>query len=214
MLEEECPAQQRPLEGTRQEAATPGEVVSGLPVVSFTTVPDCEAWFAEHAPDQRGIWLKIGRAGAATTVTYAEALDVALCHGWIDGQKRGYDDSHWLQRFTPRGPRSKWSQVNRGKAETLITAGRMQPAGQAQVDAAKADGRWAAAYAGQRTATVPEDLAAALAADPEAKAFFETLSGANRYAILYRVDDAKKPETRAARIEKFVAMCHDHETIH
>lgn len=202
-----------PAASTPEEPLAPEEL-AGLPVVSFTTVPDCEAWFAEHAADQRGIWLKIGRAGAPTTVTYAEALDVALCHGWIDGQKRGYDDSHWLQRFTPRGPRSKWSQVNRDKAEALTTAGRMQPAGQAQVDAAKADGRWAAAYAGQRTATVPDDLAAALDADPEAKAFFETLSGANRYAILYRVDDAKKPETRAARIEKFVAMCHDHETIH
>ena len=214
MLEEEGLAQGRPVEGARQEATPAGEVVAGLPVVSFATVPDCEAWFAEHGEDQRGIWLKIGRTGAATTVTYAEALEVALCHGWIDGQKRGYDDTHWLQRFTPRGPRSKWSQVNRGKAEALITAGRMQPAGRAQVDAAKADGRWAAAYAGQRTATVPDDLAAALAKDPEAKAFFETLTGANRYAILYRVDDAKKPETRAARIEKFVAMCHNHETIH
>ena len=214
MLEEEGLAQGRPVEGARQEATPAGEVVAGLPVVSFATVPDCEAWFAEHGEDQRGIWLKIGRTGAATTVTYAEALEVALCHGWIDGQKRGYDDTHWLQRFTPRGPRSKWSQVNRDKAEALITAGRMQAAGRAQVDAAKADGRWAAAYAGQRTATVPDDLAAALAKDPEAKAFFETLTGANRYAILYRVDDAKKPETRAARIEKFVAMCHNHETIH
>ncbi|HEV7196450.1 MAG TPA: YdeI/OmpD-associated family protein, partial [Pedococcus sp.] len=120
----------------------------------------------------------------------------------------------WLQRFTPRGPRSRWSQTNRGKAEALIKAGRMRQAGQAQVDAAKADGRWAAAYAGQKRATVPDDLAAALAADPEAKAFFETLNGANRYAILYRVQDAKKPQTRAARIAKFVEMCHKHETVH
>jgi uncharacterized protein YdeI (YjbR/CyaY-like superfamily) len=190
------------------------EELAGLPVLSFATVPECEAWFAQHHADQRGIWLKIGRVGVRQTVTYAEALDVALCHGWIDGQKRGYDESHWLQRFTPRGPRSKWSQVNRDKAEALIRAGRMHPAGQAQVEAAKADGRWAAAYAGQRTATVPDDLAAALAADPQAKAFFETLSGANRYAILYRVDEAKRPQTRAARIAKFVGMCHDHQTIH
>lgn len=119
-----------------------------------------------------------------------------------------------MQRFTPRGPRSKWSQINRDKAEALIKAGRMRPAGQAQVDAAKADGRWSAAYAGQKSASVPDDLAEALAADPQAKAFFETLSGANRYAILYRVHDAKRPETRVARIAKFVEMCHNHETVH
>jgi uncharacterized protein YdeI (YjbR/CyaY-like superfamily) len=196
-----------PEEETLQELA-------GQPVVSFATLPDCEAWFAEHHADHRGFWLKIGKVGAAETVTYAEALEVALVHGWIDGQKRRYSETFWLQRFTPRGPRSKWSQINRDKAEALIQAGRMRPAGQAQVDAAKADGRWAAAYAGQRSATVPGDLAAALAADPQARAFFETLTGANRYAILYRVNDAKKPETRAARIAKFVQMCHDHETVH
>ena len=190
------------------------EELAGQPVMSFATVPDCEAWFGEHCADHRGFWLKIGKAGGGRTVTYADALDVALCHGWIDGQKRSYDDSHWLQRFTPRGARSKWSQINRDKAEALIKDGRMHPAGQAQVDAAKADGRWAAAYAGQRSATVPDDLAAALAADPRAKAFFETLTGANRYAILYRVHDAKKTQTRAARIAKFVAMCHNHETLH
>jgi uncharacterized protein YdeI (YjbR/CyaY-like superfamily) len=190
------------------------EEVAGQAVISFATVADCEAWFTEHHADHRGLWLKIAKAGAAETVSYAEALDVALCHGWIDGQKRGYDETHWLQRFTPRRPRSRWSQVNRDKAEALTTAGRMRPAGQAQVDAAKADGRWAAAYAGQRSATVPDDLAAALAADPQAQAFFETLSGANRYAILYRVQDAKRPATRAARIATFVEMCHHHETVH
>ncbi|BBH18591.1 hypothetical protein Back2_28780 [Nocardioides baekrokdamisoli] len=190
------------------------EEFAGQPVISFLTVPDCEAWFVEHHADVRGFWLKIGKAGAAATVTYAEALDIALCHGWIDGQKRGYDEAYWLQRFTPRGPRSKWSQVNRDKVEALISAGRMRPSGQAQIDAAKADGRWAAAYAGQKTATVPDDLAAAFAADPQAEAFFETLTGANRYAILYRVQDAKKAETRAARIAKFVEMCHNGETIH
>ncbi len=190
------------------------EELAGQPVISFAAVPDCEVWFAEHHADHRGFWLKIGKVGAARTVNYAEALDVALCYGWIDGQKRAYDETYWLQRFTPRGPRSKWSQINRDKAEALITTGRMRPAGQAQVDAAKADGRWAAAYAGQKSATVPDDLAAALEADPQAKAFFETLSGANRFAILYRVHDAKKPETRAARIAKFVEMCHHHETVH
>jgi uncharacterized protein YdeI (YjbR/CyaY-like superfamily) len=195
------------------DEATPQEL-AGQPVLSFATLPDCEAWFAEHHADHRGFWLKIGKVGAAQTVNYAEALEVALIYGWIDGQKRGYSETFWLQRFTPRGPRSKWSQINRYKAEALIKAGRMRPAGQAQVDAAKSDGRWAAAYAGQKSATVPGDLAAALAADPKAKAFFETLTGANRYAILYRVHDAKKPETRAARIATFVQMCHNHETVH
>ena len=112
------------------------EELAGQPVISFATVPDCEAWFAEHYADHRGFWLKIGKMGAAETVNYDEALDVALCHGWIDGQKRGYDETYWLQRFTPRGPRSKWSQINRDKAEALIKAGHMCPAGQAQVDEA------------------------------------------------------------------------------
>ena len=196
---------------SEEEAA---EELAGQPVISFALVPDCEAWFAEHGADHRGFWLKIGKVGAAETVNYAEALEVALCHGWIDGQKRGYDETSWLQRFNPRGPRSKWSQINRDKAEALIKSGRMRPAGQAQVDAAQADGRWAAAYAGQKSATVPGDFAAALAADPQAEAFFETLKGANRYAILYRLQDAKKPATRAARIAKFVEMCHRHETVH
>lgn len=195
-------------------AGETSEQLAGQPVISFASVPECEAWFVEHSADLRGFWLKIGRSGRAHTVTYAEALDVALGHGWIDGQKRGYDESYWLQRFTPRGPRSTWSQINRDKAEALIEAGRMHPAGQAQVDAAKADGRWAAAYAGQKSATVPDDLAAALAADPRAEAFFEGLSSANRYAILYRVQAAKRADTRAARIAKFVQMCHHHETVH
>lgn len=189
------------------------EELAGQPVISFATVPDCERWFADHHGDHGGFWLKI-RKGAAETVGYVDSLDIALCHGWIDGQKRGYDETWWLQRFTPRGPRSRWSQINRDKAEALTEAGLMLPAGQAQVDAAKADGRWAAAYPGQKSAVVPDDLAAALAADPPARAFFETLSGANRYAILYRVHDAKRPGTRAARIARFVQMCHDHETVH
>jgi uncharacterized protein YdeI (YjbR/CyaY-like superfamily) len=139
---------------------------------------------------------------------------VALRFGWIDGQKWGLDDAYWLQRFTRRGPRSKWSKINRDKADALIAAGEMRPSGQVAVDAAKADGRWAAAYAGAATATVPDDLAAALAADPAADEFFRTLSSTNRYSILYRIQDAKKPETRAARIEKFVGMCHRGETIY
>ena len=185
------------------------------PVLFFATSADLEAWLDENGEESDGIWLKFAKKGSGIqSVVYAQALDVALCHGWIDGQKRGYDETHWLQRFTPRGPRSKWSQNNRDKAEALVRAGRMCPAGQAQVDAARADGRWAAAYAGQRSASVPDDLAAALAADPQAKTFFETLSGANRYAILYRVHEAQRPQTRAARIAKFVEMCHKHETVH
>jgi uncharacterized protein YdeI (YjbR/CyaY-like superfamily) len=196
------------------DGAMTDDDVAGQPVISFATVPECEAWFASNHRDHRGFWLKIGKADGPTTVTHAQALEIALCHGWIDGQKRGFDDSFWLQRFTPRGPRSKWSQINRDKADALIAAGTMRPAGLREVERARADGRWDAAYAGQKSATVPEDLAAALDADPEAAAFFATLSGANRYAILYRVQDAKRPDTRARRIEKFVAMCHNHETVH
>ena len=145
---------------------------------------------------------------------YAQALDVALCYGWIDGQKDKFDDSCWLQRFTPRTLRSKWSKVNREKASALIEQGRMRAPGMAEVERAKADGRWDAAYAGSKTATVPEDLAVALAASPAAAEFFATLDSQNRYSILYRVQDAKKPETRARRIQKFVEMLAQHQKIH
>jgi uncharacterized protein YdeI (YjbR/CyaY-like superfamily) len=147
-------------------------------------------------------------------VSRAEAIDGALCHGWIDGQLNPFDDDWWLIRFTPRKPRSKWSEKNRARAVELMAAGRVAPAGQAEIDAAKADGRWDAAYASASKAELPDDLAVALDAEPAARAFFDTLSGANRYAILYRVHDAKKPETRAARIAKFVGMCARGETVH
>jgi len=189
--------------------------VAGQPVIAFASVAECEEWFERNHGEHAGFWLKIGKTGGpARTVTYAEALQVALCFGWIDGQKRSLDDAHWLQRFTPRGSRSRWSKINRDKAESLIASGAMRPAGLREVERARADGRWAAAYSSPKVAEVPDDLAAALAADPEAEAFFGTLSGANRYAILYRVQDAKRPDTRATRIAKFVAMCHDHETVH
>jgi uncharacterized protein YdeI (YjbR/CyaY-like superfamily) len=139
---------------------------------------------------------------------------VALCYGWIDGQKTGLDDDYWLQRFTPRRPGSRWSKINTGKAAELIEAGRMQPAGLREVERARADGRWDAAYSGQRAMGVPPDLERALAGNDAARAFFATLSGANRYAILYRIADAKRPQTRARRIEKYVAMLAAHETIH
>jgi len=186
-----------------------------LPTVSFSSPQAWRAWLAcEHA-SSGGVWLKLAKAGSGiASVSYAEALEVALCYGWIDGQKRGLDDDHWLQRFTPRKPRSRWSRINRDKATALIERGEMQPAGLREVEAAQADGRWDAAYEGQRTATVPEDLQHALDANPGAAAFFATLDSANRYAILYRVQDAKKPETRIRRIEQYVAMLAAGEKLH
>jgi len=148
------------------------------------------------------------------SVTYAEALELALCFGWIDSQKRGLDEEHFLQRFTPRRPRGRWSKINRGKCEALLDAGAVRPAGLAEIEAAKADGRWEAAYEGARTAKVPEDLQRELDASPKAAAFFAELDGANRYAILYRLDDAKKPATRERRLRKFVAMLERGEKIH
>jgi uncharacterized protein YdeI (YjbR/CyaY-like superfamily) len=186
-----------------------------LPLLSFEHAEAWSAWLAEHHAGAPGAWLRIAKAGSgATSVSYSEALDVALCYGWIDGQKGALDSTHWRQRFTPRGPRSRWSQVNRQRAEALIADGRMRPAGLAQVQAAQADGRWEAAYPGSRTATVPDDLRAALDAQPAAAAFFATLNSQNRFAVLYRVHDAKRPATRAARIEKFVAMLARGETIY
>ncbi len=170
---------------------------------------------ANAAGDTVGLWLQLAKASSGvSTVTSAEALEVALCHGWIDGQRRALDQRHFLTRFTPRRARSRWSKRNRDAAEALIAAGRMAPAGLREVERARADGRWDAAYDGQRSAAVPDDLAAALAAEPQALAFFEGLDGANRYAILYRVHDAKRPETRTRRIEQFVVMCREGRTVH
>ncbi|MFD5454265.1 YdeI/OmpD-associated family protein [Streptomyces olivaceus] len=177
------------------------------PVLSFVTQEEWERWLEEHHEDTPGVWFRIPRNGSGEEgVDYAHALESALCYGWIDGQKKKHDEQHWLQRFTPRRSGSKWSKVNRDKATELIGAGRMRPAGQREVDRAKQDGRWEAAYASQSRATVPDDLQAALDAAPAARDFFATLNSRNRYAILHRVEDAKKAETRAARIEKFVAM--------
>jgi len=191
-------------------------VPDDLPVLEFADRDALAAWFAREHEDSAGFWLKIAKkgGGAAATVTYAEAIDVALCFGWIDGQKRGLDDDHWLQRFTPRRPRSPWSKINREKAEALIAAGAMAPAGLAEVQRAQADGRWERAYAGQRTATVAPDLQAALDAEPRAAAFFAQLDAANRYAIIWRVEEAKRPETRARRIEKYIRMLAAGEKLH
>jgi uncharacterized protein YdeI (YjbR/CyaY-like superfamily) len=186
-----------------------------LPVISFDSGAVWESWLqAEHASSP-GVWLKIAKKGArARTVSYPEALAVALCFGWIDGQKGRLDDDYWLQRFTPRQPGSRWSRINTDKAAELIEAGRMRPAGLAEVERAKADGRWAAAYEPQSTAAVPDDLAAELARDESARAFFETLNSVNRYAILYRIASAQRPETRARRIAKYVAMLAEHKKIY
>ncbi len=191
------------------------DVRAGLPVIGFASAQEWEAWLDGNHADARGLWIKIGKVGRGSpSVTYDEALDVALCFGWIDGQKGAFDDAHWLQKFTPRGPRSKWSKRNRQKASALIDQGRMHPAGLAQVERARQDGRWDAAYEGSSAATVPDDLQRALDADPKALEKFETLNSRNRYAILYRVQDAKRAETRARRIEKFVVMLHEGRTLY
>lgn len=174
-----------------------------------------ESWLESNHESSSGVWLVLPKKGSGrTSPTYAEALEVALCFGWIDGQKGARDATSWVQRFCPRGPKSGWSKINVGKAEALIASGKMRPAGRIQVEAAKADGRWKAAYDSHRTATVPSDLQAALDASPKAKAFLATLNSANRYAVLYRVQTAKKPETRARRIDDIVRMLARGETFH
>jgi uncharacterized protein YdeI (YjbR/CyaY-like superfamily) len=186
-----------------------------LPVLSFATARAWSEWLATHHASSRGLWLKIAKKGAdSASVTYSEALDGALAWGWIDGQKGTFNDVWWLQRFTPRTTKSAWSKTNRAKVETLIAAGTMAAPGLAEVERAKRDGRWDRAYDGARSSSVPADLVAAFARNARARAFFETLDAANRYAILYRVQTAKKPETRAERITRFVALCARHETIH
>jgi len=188
---------------------------SDLPIVGFGDPGAWESWLAEQHALSPGVWLKIAKKGSgAPGVSYPEALEVALCYGWIDGQKGTLDDEYWLQRFTRRRPGGRWSKINTDKAADLIEAGRMQPAGMREVERAREDGRWDAAYAGQRTAGVPEDLERELAGNDAARAFFATLSSVNRYAILHRIGDAKRPETRAKRIAKYVAMLADHETIY
>jgi uncharacterized protein YdeI (YjbR/CyaY-like superfamily) len=183
------------------------KVADNLPTISFETQTDWEAWLIGHHTDSKGIWLKIAKKEArAPSVTYAEALDIALCFGWIDGQKASFDDKYWLQKFTPRSAKSIWSKVNCGKAEAMIAEGRMQPAGLQQVELAKSDGRWDRAYASQSKITIPPDFQSELDKNQVAKDFFNSLDSRNRYAFLFRIHSAKKPETRSARIEKFVEM--------
>ena len=186
-----------------------------LPVIAFKSSKELERWLRVNHAKSDGIWLKFARKDSGVdSVTYLEALDVALCYGWIDGQTKPFDAGSWLQRFTPRRARSRWSRRNTEKAEALIAAGRMAPAGLAQVKAAQADGRWAAAYDRQSQATVPPELEKALRANAKAQSFFATLNGVNRYALLYRIQVAKKPETKERLAAKFVAMLARGEKIH
>lgn len=186
----------------------------GLPIHAFVDQAAWDGWLTGQGTDSPGLWVKFAKANSgATTVSKPDAIETALAHGWIDGQLDKFDDQFWLVRFTPRGPRSKWSEINRTTALKLIADGRMTLGGQAEVDKARADGRWDAAYAPQSRAEIPDDLQAALDIAPEAKAFFATLKGANRYAVLYRIHDAKTATTRAARIENFVGMLSRGETL-
>ena len=181
----------------------------------FESADAFEAWLEAHGAEADEVLVRMAKKGSGIdSVRYPEVLDTALCFGWIDGRREALDERWFLQRFTPRRPRSPWSRINREKAERLIAEGRMRPAGMAEVERAKADGRWEAAYEGQRNSTVPDDLQRELDARPAAKAFFANLNKQNRYAILYRLQDAKRPETRARRLEKFVAMLEAGETIY
>ena len=185
-----------------------------LPMLPFADATVWERWLIANATS-KGLWLKIAKKDSGiATVTYDQALEVALCHGWIDGQKRGFDGEYFLQRFTPRRPKGLWSKINIGKVERLIAEGRMRPGGQREVDAAKADGRWEAAYDGARNMDVPPELAAALAKNRKARTFFEALDKTNRYSVCWRVQTAKKPETKAKRVETLVAMLARGEKIH
>jgi uncharacterized protein YdeI (YjbR/CyaY-like superfamily) len=189
-------------------------VPDALPVLTFADAAAFERWLVANATTA-GLWLKIAKKDRGiVTVTYAEALDVALCHGWIDGQKRGFDDDCFLQRFTPRRPKSLWSKINIGHAERLIAASRMREGGLREIERARADGRWEAAYDGARAMEVPPELAAALAKHRKARAFFDSLDRTNRYAVCWRVQTAKTPETKAKRVETLVAMLARGEKLH
>jgi uncharacterized protein YdeI (YjbR/CyaY-like superfamily) len=197
-------------DGDRSRLCHDGAIATGqpkpeLPVHESASRHAWAAWLESHHASSSGVWLRIAKKGSPTpSVSYAEALEVAICFGWIDGQKRGLDELFWLQRFTPRGPRSKWSQLNRQKATELIEAGRVHAAGLAEVRAAQSDGRWDDAYEPQSRATVPEDFARAMQADPAAGEFFSTLTGSTRYAFLYRLHQVKTVEARARRIADYI----------
>ena len=198
-----------------KQQTAPKSTLGDLPIVLFKEKKDWAKWLEANHATAAGIWVRIAKKGAQeTSINYAEALEVALCYGWIDGLKKSFDEASWLQKFTPRGAKSLWSKINREKAEQLIAGGQMKAAGLAAIESARQDGRWDAAYDSQSKATVPDDFQAALERNKKAKAFFATLNRVNRYAILFRVQTATKPETRAKRIQKFVEMLERHETIH
>jgi len=190
---------------------TPAE----LPIKPFASKTKWTDWLAKQHDKSAGVWLKLAKKDSGIkSITYEEALDVALCYGWIDGQKKGFDDKHWLQKFTPRGANSIWSKINTEKVERLIASGDMQPAGLKVVEAAKRDGRWDAAYASQKNILIPEDFQAALEKNKKAKAFFDTLKSSERYSFLFRIHNAKKPETWAKHIRNFVEMLEKGDKIH
>ncbi len=192
-----------------------GRAKFDLPVIAFKSQKAWDTWLASRPAVSKGLWLKLAKKSSGiASVSKAEAIDTALCHGWIDGQLDSFDDDYWLIRFTPRQSTSKWSEKNRVRALQLVALKRMRPAGLQEIERAKKDGRWDAAYAPQSTAQVPDDLRAALAKNKKAKGFFEALDRTNRFAILYRIHDAKKPETRMARIKKYVTMLIEGKTIY
>lgn len=185
------------------------------PIFSFASQDDWADWLEKNQQRQSALWLRLAKKGSnLPSITYAEALEVALCYGWIDGQKRAESEQAWLQRFLPRSARSIWSKINREKAQALIASGKMKSAGLAAVDAARKSGAWDAAYDSPKSARIPEDFEAALGASRKASEFFQCLDGANRYAILFRIQTAKKAETRARKIAEFVLMLEREETIH
>jgi len=191
------------------------ETYQDLPVLFFEDMPAWNQWLNVHHAEPSGVWLKFAKkASGITSLTYQPALEVALCYGWIDGQTKSLDETYYLQKFTPRRPKSIWSKRNVGIAERLIAEGLMQPSGRAAIDAAKADGRWDQAYDSASNMAIPEDFQAALNAHPKAKEFYETLNKTNAYAILWRIQTAKKPETRTARIEKLIVMLERGEKLH
>jgi uncharacterized protein YdeI (YjbR/CyaY-like superfamily) len=183
--------------------------------LTFATPAEWEAWISAHVDLQEGVWVKLAKKGARVpTLSKAEALDIALCYGWIDGQGKSIDEHYWVQRFVPRRAKSIWSKRNREHIARLIAEGRMKPSGMAEVDRAKADGRWDAAYDPPSTSVIPEDFQKALDKSPKAKAFYATLNKANTYAILWRIQNAKKPETRVRKIGEFVTMLERGEKFH
>jgi uncharacterized protein YdeI (YjbR/CyaY-like superfamily) len=196
-------------------AAKPSAIpIADLNVVECPDDAHWERWLQAHHATARDAWVKIAKKGSGvTTVHYPEVLDTAICFGWIDAVRRPLDDTYFLQRFTPRGPRSKWSQVNRGKAQALTAARRMHPAGHAQVQAAQADGRWEAAYEPQSRATIPDDLQRAFDAEPKAGAFFATLKGQQRYAFLYRLHNVKTQTARDRRIATYIELLREGKTL-